>query len=528
MEEAQAAAEQSRRSLRAFVGEMWPIVERRPFVAGWHIDAVCEHLEAVTAGEIRRLIINVPPRTTKSLLTGVFWPAWEWLVSPETQWLFASYSDTLATKHSLVCRRLIQSRGVRTGRDGLPWARRLGYQGLLELLGGSWDLADDEALKTRFSNTETGHRIATSVGGTATGEGGDRLVIDDPLKASEARSSVVRRAANEWHDETWSTRTNSPDSTSVLIMQRLHEQDLTGHLLERGGWAHLCLPAEYEPSHPFVWPRDPRSVEGESLDVVRLPSHRLVELKRDLGSYGYAGQMQQRPSPDGGGMFKRAWWKRWTPDMLPPAFDRVVASWDMRFSDSQAASSSFVVGQVWGSWGADRYLLGQVRARLSFTETLRAVKALDAWRPASYGPRGRVTATLVERKANGAAVIDTLSREITGLLPVEPEGGKDVRAAAVQPTVEAGNVFLPASEFIPSPQGFVASAVADFVEEHAAFPNGAHDDQVDGMSQALNWMAAHGGPAGAPVFTRKASRHRLEVGSTHGWSRRGAFDRRGW
>lgn len=480
-------AEECRRSLRTFVREAWPIVERRPFVSGWHIDAVCEHLEAVSEGDIRRLIINVPPRSTKSITTAVMWPAWEWLSRPEVQWLFASYSDQLATKHSVICRRLIQSEGLRTARGEVPWMRELGYRGLLRLLGGEWELAADESLKTRFSNSETGHRIATSVGGTATGEGGDRLVIDDPLKAKDAHSDAHRVGANEWHDSTWTTRLNDPlTSTSVLIMQRLHEQDLTGHLLERGGWHHLCLPGEYEPSHPFVWPRDPRTEEGETLDPVRLPPERLAELRRDLGSFAFAGQIQQRPAPADGGMFKKHWWRRWHSVRLPPQWERVICSWDMRFGDSQAATSSYVVGQVWATDGADRYLLGQVRARLSFTETLKAVRAVDRWMPDAR-------AKLVEKKANGAAVIDTLRHKVPGLIAIEPEGGKDVRASAVEPFVEAGNVYLPAADLIPCPPGYEPTPTDDFIAELTVFPNGAHDDQVDAMTQALNWLANRGG-----------------------------------
>ena len=365
-----AQAERCRRRLHTFVREAWSLVEPRPFVDNWHIGAICEHLQAVTEGEIRKLIINVPPRSTKSLTTAVFWPAWEWLFAPEVRWVFASYADTLATKHSLICRRLMQTRALATAVEGVPWIRRVGYRGLLEFLGEDWDFTADQVLKTRFENNRAGYRNATSVGGTATGEGGDRLVIDDPLKAEDALSDLRRKGANEWFDGTWSTRLNDPvRSTHVVIMQRLHEEDLTGHLLERGGWEHLCLPGEFESAHPFTWPADPRTVEGETLDPVRLPPARLVELKRDLGSYGYAGQIQQRPAPAEGGMFKRAWWKRWRPEALPPQWSQVIASWDMAFKATDG--SSYVVGQVWASDGADRYLIGQVRARLEFTRIVR-------------------------------------------------------------------------------------------------------------------------------------------------------------
>lgn len=488
-------AERCRRRLSTFIREAWPIVEpATPFVHGWHIDVLSEHLEAVGRGELRRLIINIPPRTMKSLTTAVFWPCWEWLEAAHLRWLFATYAQSLSLRDSVRCRRLIQSKGGKA--DGTLF-ERVGYQGLLALLDDEpWGLTGDQNAKEKYETTLTGMRLATSVGGIATGEGGDRIVIDDPLNAKQARSDAERLAANKWWDETMTTRFNNAEAAGVIVMQRLHEEDLTGHLLAQGGWHHLCLPAEYEPSHPFVYPSsvtlpsgrelpgDPRTEEDELLEPVRLSPERLAELARGLGSYGYAGQMQQRPAPLEGGMFKRHWWQRWE---THPTFDRVISSWDMRFSDSQEASSSYVVGQVWGMHGANRFLLAQIRARLSFTETLKAVAALDAFRHAS--------AKLVEKKANGAAVVDTLKAKIPGLIPIEPEGGKEVRAAAAEPIVEAGNVYLPDGEYIPAPLGYEQTAVADFIAEHTVFPNGAHDDQVDALSQALAWLANAPGPA---------------------------------
>ena len=494
------AAERCRRRLSTYVREAWPIVEpAEPFVHGWHIDVVCEHLEAVTRGELRRLIVNVPPRTMKSLTTCVFWPSWEWLQAPAMRWLFASYAENFAHRDSLKMRRLVKSEG---GREEGTIFQRLGYQGVLSLLSDEpWELTKDQDAKSRYDNTESGMRLATGVRGQATGEGGNRIVVDDALSAKQARSDADRNFANTWWDETMTTRFNNDRAAAVIVMQRLHEEDLTGHLLEKGGWHHLCLPAEYEPSHPFVYPDrvelpsgreiagDKRTEEGALLEPVRLSTARLAELARDLGSYAYAGQMQQRPAPAEGGLFKRFWWQRWE---THPPFERTIASWDMRFGDSQEAASSYVVGQVWGLAGANHFLVGQIRARLSFTDSLKAVAALDAWI--------RCSAKLVEKKANGAAVIDTLKHKVPGLIPIEPEGGKEVRAAAVQPTVEAGNVYLPETEFIPAPLGYEQTRVEDFIAEHAAFPNGAHDDQVDAMSQALTWLAN----APAPPSTGKS------------------------
>jgi predicted phage terminase large subunit-like protein len=489
-------AEACSKSLKRFVREAWPIVEpATPFVDGWHIDVICEHLEAVSAGDLRRLIVNIPPRAMKSLTTCVFWPSWEWLTKPYLRWLFASYASDLSLRDSVKCRRLIQSRGG--AQEGTIFQRR-GYQGVLATLGADpWALTGDQNAKEKYENTATGFRLATSVDGVATGEGGDRIVVDDPVNAKEARSEALRGGANRWWDETMTTRFNNDEATAVIVMQRLHEDDLTGHLAaQESGWHHLCLPAEYEPAHPFVYPAkvklpsgrvlagDPRTEESELLEPVRLSYRRLAEILKSMGSYGYAGQMQQRPSPADGGMFKRHWWKRWT--ALPPQWQRVVCTWDMRFSDSQKAASSYVVGQVWGQDGADRYLLAQIRARLSFTDSVKAVNALSAFRP-------EARAKLVEKKANGDAVVDTLKKKVTGLILLEPEGGKDVRAAACEPTVEAGNVYLPASEYIPCPAGYEPTTVEAYIEEHAVFPNGSHDDQVDAMTQALNWLESKSG-----------------------------------
>jgi predicted phage terminase large subunit-like protein len=500
----EVVAEQCRRRLGRFIREAWPILEpATPFVHGWHIDVMCEHLEAVTAGEIRRLIVNVPPRTMKSLTTAVCWPAWEWLDAPHVRWLFASYAQDFAYRDSMKMRRLIKSQG---GSDDGTIFQRLGYQGVLRLLHDDpWELTKDQDAKTKYETTRTGMRFATSVGGMATGEGGDRIVVDDPVNAEQARSDAHRVNANVWWDETMTTRFNNDAAAAVIVMQRLHEADLTGHLLAKGGWHHLCLPATYEPSHPFVYPAkaklvtgrelpgDPRTEAGELLEPVRLSDRRLTELLRDLGSYGYAGQMQQRPAPAEGGRFKRAWWSHWTPDSLPPRWQRLIASWDMSFKDSD--DSSYVVGQVWAINGAERYLLGQIRAHLSFTDTVKAVKALHEWKPGAL-------AKLVEDKANGTAVIDTLKKTVTGLIAIQPEGGKDVRAAAIEPLVEAGNVLLPAADFIPCPPGYQATATSEFVEEAAVFPNGAHDDQVDAMSQALNWIEHSAGDVQRTSYMR--------------------------
>lgn len=449
------------RHLRHFIAQAWEHVEPgTQYVGNWHIDAICEHLEAVSRHQITRLIINIPPRHMKSLTCAVFWPVWDWINAPHTRFLFSSYAQTLSVRDNLKARRLIES----------PW-----YQANWS---DKYSLAADQNQKTRYDTNKGGFRLATSVGGALTGEGGDKVVIDDPISAMDTHSEAVRTSTLQWWDEAMSTRLNDKKTGAfVIIMQRLHEEDLTGHIIAREtGWDHLCLPQEYESKHPHpivssLGFKDPRKEEGELLWPEREGPKEIEELKRRLGSMAAAGQLQQRPSPAEGGMIKRSWWKFY--DELPAKWDKLIMSWDCAFKDSEKNNNDFVVGQVWGLVGADAYLVDQVRARMDFPSTVEAVKSLCAKHP-------QVSAKLIEEKANGAAVIQTLTRKIPGIKAINPEGGKESRVAAVSPFIESGNVFLP--------NKLGRAWVDDLIEECAKFPAAAHDDQVDSMSQALNWL----------------------------------------
>ncbi len=479
------------RSLGEFVRQAWPVVEpSTPFVPGFHINAIIEHLEAVTRGEIRNLLINVPPRHMKSLLVSVFWPAWEWIRWPQRRWLYSSYGAQLSTRDSIKCRRLIES----------PW-----YQARW---GDRFALTSDQNTKSRFDNNRSGYRIATSVGGAATGEGGDRIVCDDPHNVGDVESDSVRKAALDWWDVVMSTRVNDPKTSAmVIVMQRCHQRDLSGHLLEKGNFEHLCLPAEYEgPTRAtsLDW-SDPRTELGELLWPDRFGVKEIADLKVSMGSYAAAGQLQQRPSPAGGGIFKRHWWRYLQPRgaNLPPVVVRMpdgsttsipaievphgpveqIQSWDCAFKDLD--TSDYVVGQVWARMGACFFLGDQVRGRMDCPGTVKAVRELTAKWPGTG-------AILIEDKANGSAVIQMLQYEIAGILPVNPSGGKIARAQAISPLVEAGNVYLPHPDYAPW--------VNDFIEECAAFPNGAHDDQVDAMTQAL--LRWHMAPPQAVVYVQ--------------------------
>lgn len=286
-----------------------------------------------------------------------------------------------------------------------------------------------------------------------------------------------------------------------MIKQRLHEQDVTGDLLVKGSFELLCLPAEFEPERRCTtsigW-TDPRTEAGQLLWPQKITRVQLEALQVSLGSYRYAGQYQQRPSPADGGIFKRVWFRFWRPahmdlppvtvraangDLIqiqaveiPAECDTMIQSWDTSFKDKE--TSDYAAGQVWAAKGADRYLLDQERKKLDMPGTKQAVRSLSAKWP-------KAVAKLVEDKANGPAVIQELQHEIGGLVPVNPEGGKIARAHAVSAMIEAGYVYLP--------HPAIASWVDDFLEEVIAFPNGRHDDQVDAMTQALNGLRESGG-----------------------------------
>ncbi len=432
-------------------------MEPSPFVPGWHIDAVAEHLEAVTHGQIRNLLITIPPRHTKSTIVSVAWPAWEWIDSPERRWLFGSYAESLAVRDAVRSRRLI----------GSQW-----YQ---DNWGDRFQLAGDANLKHRYENDHGGHRISLGTGGSATGEGGDRLIIDDPHNIGEIESSLVRKTVLTWFDTVWSTRANDPRTTArVCIMQRSHCDDLAGHVLEQGGWEHLCIPAEYEGDtrKTIIGWSDPRKQENELLWPARFGPAEIAEAKRTLGSFAYAGQYQQRPVPATGGVWKKSWFRFYRRADLPAKFDLVAVSWDCSFKDLR--TSDYVAGQLWGVKGADFFLLDQVHGRLDFPATLQAIRNLNG------RARYPVNAVLVEDKANGSAIVSTLKREVPGILAVNPQGGKESRAAAVAPLIEAGNVLLP----MPDEQPWIEDTLLEFV----SFPAAKHDDRVDAASQALNWL----------------------------------------
>lgn len=444
--------EQCRRSLSYFAKQAWEIVEPgRQYKHGWHIDAICAHLEAVSQGQIRNLLINMPPRHMKSLLVSVFWPCWEWTILPETRWLYSSYADSLSIRDSVKCRRIIQS----------PW-----YQ---KHFGHIYSLTNDQNEKKRFDNDRTGYRLSTSVGGAGTGEGGDRVIVDDPHKVGEADSKTTRDSALVWWDSEMSTRGNDPQTVAkVIVMQRVHQNDLSGHVLSQGGYEHLMLPAEYEGRKVMTsigW-EDPRKEKGELLWPDRFGKTELIEAKKRMGSRQAAGQLQQRPASEGGDIIKRDWIKFWS--VLPDRFHEEIITVDATFTGK--ATSDFVAIQCWGRIGADKYLKDQVYEQMGIMDTIKALLV--------FCKRNRhASLKLIENKANGPAIEDVLKSKVSGMVLWDPIGDKVARLNAVAPQYEGGNVYL------PSPQMYEWSA--DFLEELLTFPNSTHDDRVDASTMAL-------------------------------------------
>jgi predicted phage terminase large subunit-like protein len=464
----QIDAELARRSLSEFIKQAWHVVEpATPYVHGWHIDAICEHLEAVSRGQIRNLLINMPPRHAKSLIVSVFWPCWEWLHWPEHRWLFSSYAQVLSTRDSLKCRRLIQS----------PWYRKH--------YGHIYQLSGDQNQKTRFENNQQGYRIATSVGGSGTGEGGDRIVVDDPHNVSEGESDAVRQSTLQWWDETMSTRGNDPKTVAkLIIMQRVNQYDLSGHVLAQGGYEHLCLPAEFE-SPTEESPRkitsigwtDPRQEEGELLWPERFGQTELDELKLRLGIYGAAGQFQQRPSPRGGGLIKEHWFK---PYKALPKIAYIIQSWDTAFKTKQENDYSVCL-TVGISTDGEYYLINCYQGKLEFPELKKMMAEL--W--FKYQPY----TILIEDKASGQSLIQEMKRPVEypeksvqiHKLPIKDikfDIDKVARANACTTIIET-NVFIPEA----------AHWKKEYVKELTTFPAAAHDDQVDATTQALIWLA---------------------------------------
>lgn len=443
-----------------FIKKGWEILDpSNPLIMAWYIDLIAEYLTLVTEGKINKILINIGPRNGKSYLVTVLWPVWSWIMRPSLRWIFCSYSGSLSIKHSLDRRRVIES----------DWFQ--------ENWGGIVQLSTDQNQKQEYENTMRGHMIATSVGGTITGKGGDVIVEDDMLNPQEADSEAARKHSIGMHSHVLSNRLDNPKTgAKVIVEQRTHYKDVSGHVIKNEeGWTRLVLPLMFEKDTIIEFPISKRKIlmkAGEFLNPVRHGQKEYDDAKRTMGTRAFVAQYQQNPTSEEGNILRRGWWKYWSGSVKDLGLQIQIQSWDMSFKKTE--KGSYVVGQIWGKCGNRYYLLDQIRERMDFTDSLAAVVNLSVRWPLA-------TAKLVEDKANGSAIMAVLKKKITGIVEIQPIGGKLSRAQSVAPLAEAGNVYLP-DLLLPG-----NAWVADFIEECAAFTgaNGEINDQVDGFSQAL-------------------------------------------
>lgn len=465
-------AEWCRRSLRLFVEKAWSLVEpSTPFVPNWHIDLLCDVLTQVTEGTLKRLIINIPPGTSKSLVVSVFWPVWEWATTPERRYLTASYGSHLTTRDNLRVRDILESEWYRTQFPALAFE-------------------PDQNQKTRFNTTAGGWRIASSVGGVGTGEHPDRIIIDDPLTADQARSDIERERVNRWFDRTIASRGVSRDTAIVVVMQRLHEDDLSGHLLAREGWTHLCLPMRYETHRPNQpeWRPDPRDIRtrpGELLWPDLFTEEKVRQLEIDLGPYGTAGQLQQRPAPEGGGQFQRAWFKFVE---AVPINARRVRAWDTAATEENAqGQGDYTVGVRMSEKGGAYYLEQVIRVKAG-------PAGVDALMKAQAQIDGKRCAIreLREPGASGKSTIAAHTVMLAGYDYAEHRVSSDKvsEARPFRAQCEAGNVYI-----LRTGDATRDAWIEPYLDEVTAFPTGKHDDQVDGSSCAFNTILVLPQPA---------------------------------
>lgn len=446
-------------SLRQFVEDGWPVVEPElPFIPNWHIDAICQHLEWVASGEIQRLVVNIGPGFAKSLLTGVLWPAWMWTWRPAWSAIFSSYDGTLSTRDS------VRARSVMTS----AW--------YLETFRPPWRFTSDQNVKSYYTNSRTGARLATSVDGKNTGFRAHCVTVDDPISAGDRHNHERLEAVIDWWDKVMSSRFRDPRTgTRVIIHQRLNERDLTGHVLAKGGYVHLNLPTEYDPKRKSVtvtksgqhW-EDPRTTAGDLLFPQLYTREVIDQAKIDLGTWDFSAQHQQDPLPDTGGIFERAWFKFYRRSELPQLYDEDFQSWDFTFKGKE--DSDYVVGQVWRLAGARMYLRHETRGLMGFSASKKAMRDMTRSFPSTH-------AKLVEDKANGPAIIDELKNDISGIIAATDPGGVLAQAWAAQSFVEAGGVYVPSVEDWPE--------VEEWLDEICGYPKRAHDDRVASFTQAV-------------------------------------------
>lgn len=489
-------AKEFENDLGSFLRAGWKYIDPAPYVHGWHMDAIAEHLMAVTTGHIRRLVINVPPRSSKSSLVSVAWPAWTWIQSeygplsgPHVQFLFSSYAQTLSIRDAVKSRRLIESHWYQK-----QWKDR-------------FKLTSDQNTKIRFENDQGGYRLSTSVGGTLTGDGGSIICCDDPHNAVEMESELIRKNTLEWWDESLSTRLNDPATGAyVVIMQRLHEEDLTGHIMSRESenWTWLMLPMKHETERHCTtyiegkefW-TDPRVLDGELLCEKRFGANEVADLERRLGPYAAASQLQQSPAPRGGGIIKREFWKLWDEEKFPP-FQFLIASLDTAYTAKQENDASALT--IWGVFHDEAgnpkiMLIFAWEEHLEFNDLVNRVIdtcTVDGRKKSANGeeiihPRFPVDRVVIEAKASGHSLAQEMHRLFsqTGQFGIDMVGqgigkwtpDKVARVHSIQHLFAEGLVYAPNRDYAEK-----------VIEQCGVFPKGRRDDLVDSTSIAMRYL----------------------------------------
>jgi predicted phage terminase large subunit-like protein len=444
-----------RTELRFFIRKVFATVSPgEAYLHNWHIEAIAHQLTQVHLGNTKRLLVNQPPRSLKSICVSVAYVAWLLGHDPCRRVIVSSYSGDFAAELHRQFRLVVGSEWYQALFAGLHWAKETG----LELV-----------------TTQGGSRYSTSIGGTLTGRGADLIIIDDPLNANEALSEPARKRVIDWYSGSLVSRLNDKERGAIIaVMQRLHEDDLAGHLLRQGGWTHLNLPAIAGEDEvvPLGAGRVHRRKPGEPLHPERESLETLQKIKSEVGSLLFSAQYLQQPIPVEGDLIRRSWLR--TYDQLPAsdARNRVVQSWDVALMIGQ--SNDYSVCTTWHINKDNAYLVHVYRGRIAYPDLRRKVIAMAA----EYG----ATTILIENAGPGMNLLqdlwDQMPRGMTRPIGIKPEGSKADRMAAQSAKIEAGHVLLPKD----------APWLADFLSELLSFPGGRHDDQVDSVSQFLIWF----------------------------------------
>lgn len=428
------------------------VVPGERLVTNWHHSAIAHALEGVIEGRIKRLIINVPPRSLKTTLVTVALPAYVLGRDPTKKIICASYSQELSAKHANDFRAVMRS----------EWFQRA-FPGTR--------ISPDKDTEAETMTTQRGGRLATSVGGTLLGRGGNLFILDDPVKPEEALSDAARAKAIQWIENTMLTRLNNKaEDAIILVMQRLHEDDPAGIFLRKGGWVHLNLPAIAEQSEeiPISASSFHRREIGDVLDPIREPVDVLQRLKADMGTMAFSAQYQQNPMPLEGNLIKHDWLKYYDAPLNKEPTDHVVISWDTALKETEIADYS--VATVWVVRKDNCYLVELKRGKYDFPHLLRAALQLKQLFPGA--------STLIEDRGSGISLLQELRHSGAHAIGIKTDQDKVTRLYTAQPMFESGSVFFPRD----------VEWVQDLTRELLSFPNTRHDDQVDSVSQALYWI----------------------------------------